>query len=387
MTAFAHGFVLGKFYPPHEGHHLLVRTAAAQCDQVTVLVMSSQGESLPLTDRVAWMRAVHGETPQVTVLGVVCDCPLDLGSEVVWEAQVAVMRAALRNAGRPAVDAVFSSESYGDELAARLGGKHVSVDPARVQMPVSGTACRADLAAMWTRLHPVVRQGLAARVVVVGAESTGTTTVSHALAQRFRDRGGVWASTGWVPEFGRDFTVRKWDEAKERARAAGRPEPEMTELVWTADDFALIAARQTALENAAAAASSPLLVCDTDAFATRVWEYRYLGAGSSGSHEAANEALPRRDVYLLTDHRGVPFAQDGLRDGEHIRADMTGWFVEALTAAGHSWVLLSGTLEERIDLATRVVNQMLVLRSTFAGPLPWAAASSTNPSTTPELTA
>lgn len=387
MTAFAHEFVLGKFYPPHEGHHLLVRTAAAQCDEVTVLVMSTQGESLSLTDRVAWMRAVHAETPQVTVLGVVCDCPLDLGSEVVWEAQVAVMRAALRNAGRPTVDAVFSSESYGDELAARLGGKHVPVDPARVQMPVSGTACRADLAAMWTRLHPVVRQGFATRVVVVGAESTGTTTVSRALAQRFRDRGGVWASTGWVPEFGRDFTVTKWDEAKEQAHAAGRPEPELAELVWTADDFALIAARQTELENAAAAAGSPLLVCDTDAFATRVWEYRYLGAGSSGSHEAADEALPRRGIYLLTDHRGVPFVQDGIRDGEHIRAGMTDWFVEAPTAAGHSWILLSGTLEERIDLAVRVADQMLALRSTFAAPLPWAASGSAPASRTLEVTA
>lgn len=244
--------------------------------------------------------------------------------------------------------------------------------------------CRADLAAMWPRLDQVVRQGLATRVVVVGAESTGTTTVSRALAQRFRDRGGVWASTGWVPEFGRDFTITKWDEAKEQARAAGRLEPEMTELVWTADDFALIATRQTELENAAAAAGSPLLVCDTDAFATRVWERRYLGAAGSASHEAAGEALPRRDVYLLTDHRGVPFVQDGIRDGEHIRADMTGWFIEALTAAGHSWVLLSGTLEERVDLAVRVADQMLALRSTFAAPP--AVVGSAQPPTTPAVT-
>lgn len=372
MTAFAHGFVVGKFYPPHQGHHQLIRTAAAQCDELTVLVMASQAESLSLADRVAWLRAVHAETPRVRVLGVRCDCPLDLGSEVVWQAQVAVMRAALSNAGRPAVDAVFSGECYGDELAARLGGKHVLVDPARTQAPVSATACRADLAGSWPWLHPVVRQGLATRVVVVGAESTGTTTVSRALAQRFRDRGGVWASTGWVPEFGRDFTVGKWDEAKGRARAAGRPEPEMTELVWTPEDFALIAERQTELENAAAAAGSPLLVCDTDAFATKVWEHRYLGAGSSASHQAAGEGLPRRDVYLLTDHRGVPFVQDGIRDGEHLRADMTGWFVDALTAAGHSWVLLSGALEERVELAVRTTDQLLALRATFTTPLQWA---------------
>jgi NadR type nicotinamide-nucleotide adenylyltransferase len=365
VTGFAHGLVIGKFYPPHAGHEHLVRIAAAGARRVTVVVMSSAADSIPLAERVRWMRAIHADGGNVHVTGLPCDIPFDLGDRTVWAAQVAGMRAAVQQVTSEPLDAVFTSEEYGDELAARLGATHVCVDPQRVAVPVSATACRADLAGLWDRLHPVVRAGLAVRIVVVGAESTGTTTLSRALAEHYRARGGVWARTGWVHEHGRDYTVTKWDEQIAAARAAGRAAPGMDELVWTADDFAVIATRQTELEDAAAAAGSPVLVCDTDAFATSVWERRYLGADTGA---AAASPLPRRDVYLLTDHVDVPFVQDGIRDGEHIRVDMTGWFVTALTRAGHSWVLLTGTREERLRLAVRVTDLALERRARFTAP-------------------
>ncbi|MFD7877967.1 adenylyltransferase/cytidyltransferase family protein, partial [Streptomyces sp. NPDC059766] len=47
---YRHGLVLGKFYPPHAGHHHLVRTALTQCDRLTVLVCAASVESLPRAD-------------------------------------------------------------------------------------------------------------------------------------------------------------------------------------------------------------------------------------------------------------------------------------------------------------------------------------------------
>ncbi|BDE58663.1 AAA family ATPase [Prescottella equi] len=146
----------------------------------------------------------------------------------------------------------------------------------------------------------------------------------------------------------------------------------MEELEWTGDDFADIAREQTRMEESAARAGSPVLICDTDAFATTVWERRYLGTGSA--HAWAGVA-DRPAIYLLTDHIGVPFVQDGIRDGEHIRADehiraeMTRWFEDALTATGRSWVLLTDPLSERVDLAVRVVDLALVQRSSFGAPM------------------
>jgi NadR type nicotinamide-nucleotide adenylyltransferase len=292
--------------------------------------------------------------------------PTDFSDAAVWAAQVAVMRAALERDKRLPVDAVFSSEAYGAELAARLSAGHVSVDPGRQAVPVSASQIRANLAGCWDDLIGPAQAGLAARVVVVGAESTGTSTIAGLLADHYRLRGSAWARTRCVAEAGRDYTITKWQRARSAAVAARRPEPALEELEWTAADFDAVAAEQTRRENEAAAAGSPLVVCDTDAFATSVWERRYLGGRARGLQPWATTGLPRHDVYLLTSHEGVPWHDDGLREGDlTVRAAMTGWFAEALTTAGHSWVLLTGSIEDRLALAVRVTDQMLQRRASF----------------------
>jgi nicotinamide riboside kinase len=71
-------------------------------------------------------------------------------------------------------------------------------------------------------------------------------------------------------------------------------------------------------------------------------------------------------VYLVTSHEGVPWHDDGLREGDlAIRTAMTRWFTSALTAAGHSWVLLTGSLRERLDLAVRVTDSILEQQARF----------------------
>jgi HTH-type transcriptional regulator, transcriptional repressor of NAD biosynthesis genes len=365
--AFRHGLVVGKFYPPHRGHQYLIEQAAAGCAQVTVLVMAAGCESVPLGERVCWLRAACGGLPVVTVTGVRCDVPVDFGDEKVWAAQVAIMRAAIYGHGRPPVDAVFTSEPYGDDLAARLGAAHVCVDWGRSAVPVSASQIRADLFGSWDDLITPAQLALASRVVVVGAESTGTSTIAGLLSEHYRSRGGSWARTRCVPEFGREYTVIKWRQACAAAAAAGQPEPALDELEWTAADFDAIAAEQARMESDAAAARSPLLVCDTDAFATSVWERRYLGARARGLQPWASTCLPRRDIYLLTSHEGVPWHDDGLREGDlPVRAAMTGWFARALTDAGHSWAMLTGSADERLALAVRVTDGVLARRAAFA---------------------
>jgi NadR type nicotinamide-nucleotide adenylyltransferase len=305
VNAFRHALVVGKFYPPHAGHHHLISTAARASAAVTVVVAPSTVESIPLDERLRWLREVHAGEPHVRFVGVYDDHPVDYDDPVAWDAHCAVFRGALD--GRT-VDAVFSSEAYGDELARRFCAQHVCVDLSRSHVPVSGTAIRADPAAHWAFLSPGARAWFARRVVVVGAESTGTTTLARALAAHFRLRGGVFAATRWVPEFGRTLTELKM--------AGGTA---VADLVWDRADFVRVVREQNAAEDAAARAGSPLLVCDTDAFATAIWEERYLGSSSATVRAAAR--APALD--LLTSDAGVPFVDDGMRDGEHLRGWMT----------------------------------------------------------------
>ena len=369
MREFRHALVLGKFYPPHAGHHHLIRTAAAGAERTTVAVLGSSVESIPIADRVRWLAAEHAADPGVAVLGDLDDHPMDYHDDGIWELHVGVARAVLaRRAirdGDPAaapVDAVYSSEEYGPELAKRLGATHVPVDPARSAFPVSGTAVRARPFEHWASLAAPTRAGLAARVVVVGAESTGTTTLAGDLAAHYRRRGGAFASTPVVPEYGRTHTEHKLAAAR-----AFDPSATLTDLVWTVGDFVDVAVQQAAAEDAAAGAS-PILVCDNDSWAATVWCERYLG---SSRPEVETERRPA--LYLLTDHVGVPYEQDGWRDGEHVREPMTAMFVRGLRARGVPWALVAGNRAHRLRQAVRLCDKLLADRFRFADPLHAAA--------------
>ena len=352
---FRHGLVIGKFYPPHRGHHFLIDHAAGECDRVTVVVAASAQESIDVADRVSWLRKTHGQE-HVRVIGASDDHPIDYDDDAVWASHVGVFRAAVARAaaldGVPhaaAIDAVFTSEAYGEELARRFGATGVTVDPARATHQCSSTAVRADVSARWEDLAPATRVGLALRVVFVGAESTGTTTVSRAVADRL--------ATSWVREYGRDFTLALLQATRSLAAAAGAPEPTMDDLVWTTEDFVAIAERQVQLEDdAATRCSGGVVVCDTDAFATGIWHERYLGDRSA---EVASWADARpHPLYLLTSHLGVPFEQDGIRDGEHLRAWMTERFAHELDATGRTWHLLDGPVEQRVDDALALIEDL-----------------------------
>ncbi|MBA2281434.1 MAG: AAA family ATPase [Acidimicrobiia bacterium] len=366
-----HGLVIGKFYPPHEGHHLLVRTAAAASDRVTVLVLAHAVESIPLADRVAWMREVHAGDAHVTVHGVVDDHPVDFEDPTMWDLHLQEFTRGVAEVTDEPVTAVFTSEPYGAELARRLGAIDVPVDPGRGLAPISGTAVRADPVTSWERLAEPARAWFARRVVVLGAESTGTTTLSLALRDALRARGGSHGLTRWVPEHGRDFSIEKLAVDRARAIVAGEPPPAMDELVWRTDEFELIGRRQNALEDDAARLGGPVLVCDTDTFATGIWHERYLGEASP-----AVDALARRHpLYLLTHHDGVSFEQDGIRDGEGIRAWMTGRFEEALAVTGRRHVVLRGPHEARLEAALDAVDELLTEGWQLADPVTPANAS------------
>jgi HTH-type transcriptional repressor of NAD biosynthesis genes len=356
MSLPEHGLVLGKFYPPHAGHHHLIRTAEAGCERLTVLVCRATVESIPLDRRIAWIQEAH---PGVRVVGAIDDVHMNLRSEEVWDAHMAIFKEAVPER----VDAVFTSESYGEELARRFEAVHIEVDRDRRRFPVSGTKVREDLVACWKWLEAPVRAGLALRVVAVGAESTGTTTIAEALAERYRACGGVWSATSCVPEYGRVFSEDRLGELRRE-----RPGATWADVRFVSADFPMIAQRQNELEEAAVRVGGPVLFCDTDAFATTIWHERYLG-GRNPAVEPFAETLEHH-LYLLTDHEGVPFEDDGLRDGEELRPWMTARFEQELQRTGRPYVKLRGPHQSRLERAVAAVDDLIGRSWNFAQPLP-----------------
>jgi NadR type nicotinamide-nucleotide adenylyltransferase len=363
------GLIIGKFYPLHVGHVSLIERAARQVDVLVVLVMATQVETIPLQRRVDWVTTATAHLASVRILGVLDDAPVHYDSEIAWVAHHEVTMAALRHGGVRTVDVVFSSEKYGAELAERLGAVHVLDDPERRRIPMSGTAAREGLARQWPRIAEPARLDLATRIIVIGAESTGTTTLSEALRAHYRAQAGYEAIAD-VDEYGRRFTYELHERATIEAHASGAPAPGVEDLVWLPEHFASIARTQNDMEQSAALVCA-LVIADTDAFATTLWERRYVGEHSTQSSAAATTDLPRRDLYLITDHVDVPFDQDGWRDGEHIREDMTNWIVDGLTDRELPWVLLRGPHAARLHYSIEVIDALLAKNSSFVSPS-WA---------------
>ncbi len=318
--------MIGKFYPFHNGHRYLIETAANQCDSLTVLVGDGPRYKIDAAVRAAWIKDVF---PHVEVR-IVPEVPADDDS-LGWATYT-------REFLGYVPDVVFTSEDYGAPFAAFLGTRHVLVDRERVCVPCSGTMIRNNPFAYFAFLPPPVRAYFARRIVVVGAESTGTTTLARALAQHYQ--------TVWVPEYGRLYWEGKVITFTESENSA-----------WDTGEFVHIASMQAAMEDQLARSANRLLVCDTDPLATAIWHRRYVGQPSPEVEAIA--AARHYDLFLLTGDE-IPFVQDGMRDGETIRHQMHLWFIEALERFNRPYVLLSGTHAERLKTAVEYVDALLV---------------------------
>jgi NadR type nicotinamide-nucleotide adenylyltransferase len=318
------GLVLGKFLPYHAGHAHLIRTARAAVDELVVLVCSIESEPIPGPCRFAWVRDAHPDCRVIHVAEEAPQAPED--SPEFWPIWTDLIA---RYAGK--VDVVFTSESYGDELARHVGARHVCVDRERSVVPISASAIRADPMRHWDFIPRVAQPYFAKRVALLGTESTGKTTLSQWLAKRF--------DTTWVEEYGRPYCETR---------------PALTlELI----DFAAIAWGQVTWEEDGALGANRVLICDTELHTTATWSDIVVGARPPGLTEAARAR--HYDLVLLLSEEGTPWVDDGLRVLSGRRAEHTRILREELEAAGREYVVLSGSFAEREREAERLVAQLI----------------------------
>lgn len=319
------GLVIGKFYPPHRGHKFLIETALAQVDDLDILICSRAEQAIPGELRQQWLQEIHPSTH----VRAIDDPGEDDDSEFWAEYTVQILGYA--------PDVVFTSEDYGETYAHYLGCRHVMVDRERKHVPVSAKDIRRNPFHKWEFLEPCVRAYFSKRISVVGAESTGTTTLARQLAEHYK--------TIWVPEYGREYC--------EKLQDAG---VDLWKYQWRGEEFLEIARKQQEMEDCMAREANRILICDTDVLSTGIWHERYMGMRSPEVEGIA--AAHRHDLYFLTDC-DLPFVQDGLRDGESIREWMTERFEQVLRERGLPWVKISGHGGQRLEAAIREVDKLL----------------------------
>lgn len=172
------------------------------------------------------------------------------------------------------------------------------------------------------------------RIAVFGTESTGKTTLAQQLARHF--------DAPWAGEYVRAF----WHAHAGHIEAA---------------DLARIAQGQIANEEAAAARSNGLLICDTDLITNTLWaDLLFPGRCPAWVRAAAQRRSRNYALYLLCD-TDIAFVDDGLRsfpdaaDRERCRRIWR----DALVAHDLPFSDIRGTFNQRLTSAVAAVEGIL----------------------------
>lgn len=181
------------------------------------------------------------------------------------------------------------------------------------------------------------------KIVVIGPESTGKSTLCQKLADHF--------NTLWVPEYAREYLEKNGSE-------------------YNYDDLLTIAKGQIDLETKITGELNnshknnsnntlpdrPTLFIDTDMYVMKVWaEFVY----NQCHNWILNRIAERKyDLYLLCD-TDLPWVEDKLREypDQKIREKLYYFYKELLVNQSTPWCNISGNYEERFEKATRFIEQ------------------------------
>lgn len=168
------------------------------------------------------------------------------------------------------------------------------------------------------------------KIVLVGPESTGKTTLAKLLAAHF--------NTTWAREFLREFS-------EEKLQNKGQ--------VVVFSDLKTIVNEQLKIEKEAENKANTFVFCDTNLLQTRIYAELYFGKIPDFLEDISGEC----DLYFLTDI-DVEWEKDHIRDAPFERENHLNYFKKRLTELNKSFVFISGSEQERLKKAVKLSNKL-----------------------------
>nr|WP_299204007.1 AAA family ATPase [uncultured Brumimicrobium sp.] len=320
-------FVFGKFLPFHKGHEAMIRFALTKCDHLTVLICCSDKENIPAAKRKKWIE-IGFETDKNMEVKTFNYSENEFPNTSVSSLEVSKKWSAKFKAFFPDYDLVITSEEYGYFVASFMEIKHIAFDIRKQLFPVSATAVRNDLFTNWNFLPDSVKPDFAIKVVILGTESTGKTTLTEHLANHF--------NCSFVKETGRDLI----DNSNS----------------FEFDDLQLVATEHANRIDKAISGKSPLIIIDTDIHITKSYSKFLFDKTLEVENEIYNSNKASLYLYLNND---VKFVQDGTRLSENDRNLLDLLHRQVFTQHNIEIVEITGDWEQRFDKAVTTIEQLI----------------------------
>lgn len=343
MTVGKVGMLGGKFYPfPHLGHVYAMIKASTMVDELHVVVSydskheqnvlssNSKVDHIDFTMRVRWWTQLTKDLPHVHVHAIYEE---QTGSFSDWMNGAIEINNAV---GKP-IDVVFSSEHSYTPIFATLypDAKHIIIDADRETYNISGTKIREEgVMKHWNMIPKIVQPHFAKKVVVVGTESCGKSTLVKNLATLY--------NTSYVEEYGRTFYEKLGG----------------CEGITIAEDYPNIAFEHKYHEKVELEKANKVLFIDTEALVTQYYSFVYLDEHQSILDEIIK--LQKYDLWLFLEP-DVKWVNDGTRSfGEQeVRESNNKMLKAMLDYNGIKYTTISGSYQQRLEESIGHVQDLI----------------------------
>jgi len=320
-------FVFGKFLPFHKGHEAMINFALSKCDFLTVLVCCSDKESVPDRFRKAWIENTFENRKNIEIRTFnYLESELPNTSETAES--VSKIWADIFKKQFPDYSLLITSEEYGNFVAVFMNIQHIAFDIPKKLFPVSATAVRNDVFTNWGYLPDSVKPDLSVKIVILGTECTGKTTLTEKLAKYF--------NSSFVLEAGRDIIANSNS--------------------FTFDDLHLVATEHAKRIDKIILADNALVIIDTDIHTTKSYSRFTFEKELKISTNIYNSNKANLYLYLNND---VEYLQDGTRLSEVERNLLDLSHRQILTDHNIDIIEIKGDWDKRFEKAVEEINKLI----------------------------
>ncbi len=328
------GMYGGSFNPLHMGHLDCIIQAANLCERLyLVLSVGNNRGEIDSRIRYRWLYRLTKHIGNVKIIMLEDDADTKAEyTEEYWYKDAEKVKSKINDK----IDAVFCGSDYDENSFWKkcYPGSELYIFP---RNEISSTAIRENPYTHWDWLPNIVKPYYTKRVLLMGGESTGKSTLTINLANRF--------NTNYIDEAGRDISERSG-----------------TDTLMLSEDFTEILLQHKLNEIKAVEHSNKILFIDTDALVTQFY-MGFLEDPQIKKNKALSDAIDALNGYdlILYLEPDVAFVQDGDRS-EVIHADRERYsrrIKDLIENHGRNFVSICGSYQERYETAVKLVGRLL----------------------------
>lgn len=348
------GFILMTALPASEGHVQLIKWGASfGVDELHVMVCGTPNDPIPLHKRVLALKMQFSGAWGIHIEGLMHGLPdypeqFDGTVEEFDQKWVDKINEHLATQidefeGLDEEDFLFASDIYGARFAKNLGVGFAPFDPNREVVKISGTKIRREPFKNFKYITPYLRSDMQKVITIFGAESTGKTTMTRKLAEKY--------NAPYTFEWARPYLE-------------SLPTPEVTD-----DRMRMIVRGQTALQVSARNQNQAAFIFqDTDLFSTLGYYNIYGGGTEADVNNCEDEAHENKSHLYIVMNSDIRFTPDPLRYGVTKRESSDLFWINLLDNHGLNYHIVSATnTHAQEDEISKVIEEFFLKENPVFG--------------------